>query len=506
MTVTMQYTSFGTERKGRRQTLVALMVACLLFTAPTRGQQEPRVDVPAWVADAVFYQIFPERFANGDTANDPPGVQPWGGRPENHNFFGGDLAGITAKLDHLRDLGVTALYLNPIFVSPSNHKYNTTDYLRIDPSFGDDAAFRALVDACHVRGIRIILDGVFNHTSVDFFAFADVRANGAASAYTGWYTFHGFPVGPPQRPNYDCWWGYGSMPRLSTGNPAVRSYIADVTRKWMGFGIDGWRLDVANEVPHEFWIWWRPLVRSLNPDAYILAEIWTNAAPWLQGDQFDATMNYRFRTAVLDFFAARTASVSTLDSALAAHRAEYPAEVNFALLNLLGSHDTERLLTACKGDVRSVRQALVFQMTYPGAPMVYYGDEIGMAGEKDPGCRGTMVWEPAGQDTAMLSFVRRLIGLRRADPVWSRGAFARVLTDDDARLYVYERTLNGTRGVVVINDGAEAAAVSLRFSADVGRTVRRIWPDGETLTPGADGTAPVTVEPRSASIYLEESE
>ena len=345
----------------------------LLMLVTTAGQlesQEPIAQehknrfVPLWLKDAVFYQIFPERFANGDSSNDPPGTQPWGGQPTPKNFFGGDLKGIIEHLDYISSLGVNALYLNPIFQSGSNHKYTTDDYLRIDTAFGDEATFKKLVDECHGRGIRVILDGVFNHTGTSFFAFKDLKENGASSKYTGWYNVYSFPVGPPNKPNYEAWWGYGDLPKLMTSNPEVRSYLLQATEHWMNLGIDGWRLDVPNEIPHPFWIEWRKLVKSINPDAYIVGEIWDDARPWLQGDQFDGVMNYRFRAACLDFFATGKANAVQFAKTLAELQAMYPGEVSEGLQNLLGSHDTERLLTLFHGDKETMKLAWLFQMTY----------------------------------------------------------------------------------------------------------------------------------------------
>lgn len=484
------------------QTIAVLVLVAGLGPIPAHAQ--PRV--PAWVGDAVFYQIFPERFANGDPANDPHNVEPWGGLPRNDNFFGGDLAGIIKHLNHLQDLGITAVYLNPIFASPSNHKYNTTDYMRIDPSFGDDALFRALVDECHARGIRVILDGVFNHTSVDFFAFADLRKRGERSVYRSWYNVASFPIAPPQTPNYECWWGYGTLPKLMTSDPSVRSYIYGVTRKWMSFGIDGWRLDVANEIPHDFWKAWRAVVKSINPDAYICAEIWDNAAAWLNGNEFDATMNYRFRTAVLNGLVSRSTTLAAMDSTLTAQRADYSPGVNHALLNLLGSHDTERVLTMAGGDTAAVRQAMLLQFTYPGAPMVYYGDEFGMMGGKDPGCRGTMVWDRDGQDSTMFRYVRSVIALRRSHPVWSRGNIQTLLVDDARRVYAYERTGMGVRGVVVMNDGSEPATVRIPSSKEQGMTCSEVWPAPGVPCPASEGCLDITVPARSGRVFLEVKE
>jgi cyclomaltodextrinase len=448
-----------------------------MLLQPASGQSpspgEPHV--PGWVRDAVFYQIFPERFANGDTSNDPPGTEPWGGTPTSRNYFGGDLRGIIQRLDYISQLGVNAVYLNPIFTSPTNHKYQTTDYMTIDPHFGDAGVFREFIDACHARGIRVILDGVFNHSGVQFFAFDDVKRNGAASPYRNWYTVHGFPVGPPSRPNYECWWGHGHLPKLATDYPEVRAYLFDVTRHWMAAGIDGWRLDVPNEISHDFWISWRSLVKSINPEAYIVGEIWQDGSPWLHGDQFDAVMNYRFRDACLQFFAHDSISVMQFDSLLERQRNDYAPAVNFALQNLLGSHDTERFLTLCKGDTAALTLAWLFQMTYPGAPMIYYGDEIGMEGGRDPGCRKTMVWEASGQNAALLGLMKSLTTLRNEQPVLRHAPYERVLADNRNRTLVYARRTADTTALVFINRSARQRKIGIPRPAGEG-TLRQAWP------------------------------
>jgi glycosidase len=470
---------------------------------PSAAPAHPGSFVPEWVKSAVFYQIFPDRFANGDPANDPPKTEPWGKSPTSRNVFGGDLQGIIDNLEYLQKLGVNALYLNPIFEASSNHKYDTRDYMRVDPQFGDTLTLKRLVDACHLRGMRVILDGVFNHTGVQFFAFADVKEKGSLSIYKDWYSFNSFPVGPPSKPNYECWWGYGSLPRLKTDNPAVREYLFTVTRTWMALGIDGWRLDVPNEISHEFWRQWRTVVKSNNPEAYIVGEIWEDGSPWLQGDQFDAVMNYRFRNVCLEFFVQRTIGPAVFDDALARHRKDYADEVNFALLNLLGSHDTERFLTLCNGNTAVVKLAMLFQMTYPGAPVVYYGDEVGMSGGKDPGCRGTMVWEKNKQDTTLLKFVQDVIALRRAHNVWTHGTIRGVLRDEKQGVFGFLREISGVRALVLLNRNDATASVSLD-GALAGRW-RRIWPVETTVGEGAGTITSTVIPPVSGAVYLEEN-
>ncbi|HXG01294.1 MAG TPA: glycoside hydrolase family 13 protein [Bacteroidota bacterium] len=464
--------------------------------------RETAAFVPSWVREAIFYQIFPERFANGDPTNDPPGTQPWGAEPTTHNYFGGDLQGILQHLDYISALGVNCLYLNPIFWSSSNHKYHARDYLKIDPHFGDERVFKRLVDECHARGIRIILDAVFNHTGVDFFAFEDVRKNGRTSRYVNWFNIYSFPVSSPRKPNYECWWNLGDLPKLMTHHPEVRRYLFGVTEHWMQFGIDGWRLDVPNEISHSFWIEWRKLVKRLNPEAYIVGEIWDDGSPWLQGDQFDGVMNYRFRKACVEFFARRTTKASEFDRSLAVTRSLYPEQVNYTVQNLLGSHDTERFLTLCNGNKAAMKLAWLFQMTYLGAPMVYYGDEVGMTGGKDPGCRGTMIWDDDKQDRDLLNTMRYFISLRNSYSVFRGGTFEACLVDDARNLYGYwRRTPDGRLGaLVVLNNSPQPQRVDL--SAIEGfRSFRckQVWPlDGVggpvTELPGLSGAVFVGLE------------
>ncbi|MEW6651206.1 MAG: alpha-amylase family glycosyl hydrolase, partial [Chloroflexota bacterium] len=229
------------------------------------------MQIPDWVKDAVFYQIFPDRFANGDLTNDPPNVQPWGEIPDAFHFQGGDLAGIEQRLDYLQDLGINALYLNPIFLSPSTHRYNTVDYYCIDPKLGSRQDFRRLLRRAHRKGMRIILDGVFNHCGRGFFAFNDLLENGSNSPYQDWFHIKKFPLhayGPGKSSRYEAWWGYKSLPKFNTHAPAVRRYILDVARHWIDEGIDGWRLDVPNEIDDDtFWAEFRYAVKKGNPQA-----------------------------------------------------------------------------------------------------------------------------------------------------------------------------------------------------------------------------------------------
>ena len=409
--------------------------------------------VPYWVPDAVFYQIFPDRFANGDPKNDPPNVAPWGSQPTIWNFMGGDLRGILQHLDYLLDLGVTALYLNPIFQATSNHRYNTTDYYRIDPKLGTLADFQALLHACHANGVRVILDGVFNHTGRGFFAFNDILENGEHSPYKDWYHIRRFPVrayGEGQATDYEAWWGFRSLPKLNTDNPAVRQYIFDVARYWTQQGIDGWRLDVPNEIDDDaFWQAFREVVKTVNPDAYLVGEIWTADPRWVQ--HFDGLMHYPFREAVLAFVQGKQPA-DAFGQQLEALAALYGDQAT-AMYVPLGSHDTERLATVL-GSPDKVRLALGLQFAYLGAPAIYYGDEIGLEGGKDPDNRRAFPWEPSTWDQTLRQWVQTLIAIRKKTPALRRGRFQLLKAKPEQHWLAFARRLGAAQVVVAANASA----------------------------------------------------
>ncbi|WP_029214812.1 glycoside hydrolase family 13 protein [Kallotenue papyrolyticum] len=420
----------------------------------------PAEIAPAWVKDAVFYQIFPERFANGDPSNDPENVQPWGTPPTIHNFMGGDLQGVIDHLDYLEALGVTAIYFNPIFQASSNHKYNTYDYFRIDPHFGDLETFRRLRDACHRRGIRVILDGVFNHCGRGFYAFHDVLENGPHSPYRRWFHIERFPLYPydeSQPANYRAWWNIRSLPQFNIWHAPVRAYLLSVARYWLEQGIDGWRLDVPNEIAdHEFWREFRRVVKRVNPEAYIVGEIWQDGTPWLDGTQFDGVMNYLLREICVDFFARDAMRADHFGQRIDALLRLYGPTITPGLLNLLGSHDTPRFVTLAGGDVARLKLALLFLCTYPGAPMIYYGDEIGLSGEGDPHCRACFPWDAARWNHDLLDWTRRCIALRREHAVLRHGAYLPLLADRSTNLYAFARRDHTSLAIVVLNNNAHA--------------------------------------------------
>lgn len=407
--------------------------------------------VPQWAKGAVAYQIFPERFFNGDTSNDPEEASLWDGIPTRENFFGGDIKGITDKLDYLSSLGIDILYLNPVFLSPSNHKYDTADYYRIDPSFGTMEDLKKLTQQCHKRGMRVILDGVFNHCGFLFAPFQDVLENGEASKYKDWFYIDGYPV-RTDPPNYECVGYYKWMPKIRFACREARDFFLGVGAFWIREAdIDGWRLDVADETDFTFWQEFRRAVKAVKKDALLIAETWKDGRDLLRGDEMDSVMNYLFRDAAVDFFARQSISADEFDTRIQRMLSSYPKGVYPALYNLIGSHDTERFLTLCGGDKRRLKLAAAFQMTFPGMPAIYYGDEIGMDGGNDPDCRKAMNWEDP--DAEMQCCYKELIALRKSERCLREGDFCAVYCGEGC--YAFARRFGGETVYVAINNSNE---------------------------------------------------
>ncbi len=427
-----------------------------------RPEQAAPLVPPAWVERTVFYQIFPDRFANGDPGNDPATVEPWDAQPKWFTFLGGDLAGVLQKTGYLERLGIRAVYLNPIFVSPSAHGYETTDYLRIEPRFGTNELFVRLTRDLRAKGVRTVLDGVFNHTSVDFFAFRDLRENGERSRYRSWYTPHSFPIRVQDPPNYHAWFNFPSMPKLNHADPEVRAYLLGVPSFWMSRAdVAGWRLDVADEVPDDFWRDFRRTVKSIDPEAWIVGEVWGDGKRWLGGDQWDSVMNYRFRDVAVRFLAQRSEPAERAWSRLEALYWRYGPTVSRNLLNLLSSHDTPRFLTLCRGDRSLAKLGATLLLTWVGAPCVYYGDELGMEGGPDPDNRRGMRWDLARDDNDLLACHRSLIAARNASPALQSGDPVLLLARGD--LLAFARVLDDDLAVVALNRGDRPADLRLRI-------------------------------------------
>jgi cyclomaltodextrinase len=438
------------------------------------------VETPDWVRDAVFYQIFPDRFARSSRVRKPSNLEPWDSPPTANGFKGGDLLGIAERLDYLQDLGISAILLNPVFQSAANHRYHTHDYYTVDPILGGNRALRELLDEAHVRGMRVVLDGVFNHASRGFFQFSHIAENGPASPYVDWFIVNNHPLRPYHAPQgqhgYAAWWNMPALPKLNVATPAVRDFLWDVACHWIEFGADGWRLDVPADIDDDsFWREFRRRVKDVNPDAYIVGEIWHDAQRWLQGDQFDAVMNYLLTRACLGFFAGASLLqaeaahcgynwIEPLDAQSFAAEVQrlldlYARPVNEVQLNLLGSHDTPRFKTLARGDSSAYHLALLFLTTVPGAPCLYYGDEIGLLGKHDPDCRAAFPWDEGLWDRELCEYVRKCITLRRAKAALRRGDFRWLLIGD--QVLSYARRFEDQTMIVLLNNDSRPATIDL---------------------------------------------
>ena len=520
-------------------------------------------DTPDWAKRAVWYQIFPERFCNGEPSNDPPRTVPWthhwhkpydGSKAEDPNRrfkeqgtfyqfiydrrYGGDLQGVRKQLPYLRDLGITAIYFNPIFYAASLHKYDAADYRHIDDAFGvagsldringettdpktwqwseSDKLFLEFLDEAHRMGFKVILDGVFNHVGREFWAFQDVLKNGKKSPYADW-----FDITSWEPFHYKAWdRDDGSLPRLKHDDALglcepVRQHLFAVTRRWMdpngdgdpSDGIDGWRLDVASDINANFWRDWRKLVKSINPDAYIVAELWEESKAWLDGETFDAVMNYPFARACQRFFVNNKNRIksSEFERQLREVLGWYAPQVSYVLQNLFDSHDTDRVASMLMNPDLEYDQAnrvqdngpryieskptsecyqrqkllATMQLMYLGAPMIYYGDEVGMFGADDPSCRKPMLWpelmpydSPDDRiEKEVLEHYRRLIAIRNTYPALQLGTFETLACKDDLGVFAFARSLNGKTVAVVINNSSQSHRLD----------VPSPWPDGATI-------------------------
>lgn len=568
-----------------------LLILIMSYAFATQAYTQD-VQVPEWAKTVVWYQIFPERFNNGDTSNDPTiadikgcwphndsaafaitpwtadwyALQPWekeNGQDIWYNLqrrrYGGDLQGIIDKLDYIDSLGIGAIYLNPVFVAPSLHKYDAAMYHHIEPTLGPDPEgdkrmiakedpsdpttwqwtsadklALQLIDACHSRGIKVIFDGVFNHMGRNSFAFQDVVKNQALSKYKDWFTIYSWDdttAGTTFK--YQGWFGVPDLPEIREDSNGIvdgpKQYIYACTQRWMApdgnvtNGIDGWRLDVAFCVDHDFWKDWRRWVKSINPEAYLTAEVIDKqevVAPYVQGDEFDAVMNYGFAVIASEFFINRKSkiSVTAFDSLLRELREAYPEQVSYVMQNLYDSHDTQRFTSFLhnpdvarfrtwgdyfnatkatnsaydtgKPDAEAIkRQQLMalFQYTYIGAPMLYYGDEVGMWGANDPDCRKPMVWaektyqpevtkwdqtyrakpDMVAVNTELLQWYRRLGKIRNTIPALQTGKMNTIITDNKKQLYMFTRYTESSRAIVAINNSDKKQKVSFKAEKNI---------------------------------------
>ena len=453
-------------------------------------RREEICEEPKWFREAIVYNIFPDSFATGKTYIS--------GKPTEAAFegnvvrgkLGGCLKGITENVDYLKNLGVNAIYINPIFAAGEYHKYDLLDYFHIDPCFGTNDDFKELVDTFHANGIRVIIDGVFNHCGWHFPAFEDVVQKGEASGKKEWFYGLQFPVirpeDPEEYPNYECFGYERMMPKLDTANPEVADFICKVGRYWVEeFHTDGWRLDVASEINDALWRRFYREVKEVNPEAILIGEVWETANHWLDGTIFDSTMNYDFRKHCKRFFGEESISSAAFDSRVTNMRMRYREQTVFAQLNLLDSHDVSRFYSLCNEHEWQYRLALIFQMTFPGMPSVFYGDELGITGIEEADYRQAMPWKQACKAKAteekelreksfeqnspdsLFTFMRSLIQLRRKEELLRRGDFRTVYTQEKGGLYIYERYSATERIRVMINRNEEPMDVAA-FLAEPG--------------------------------------
>ena len=433
---------------------------------------------PDWVKNTVWYQIFPDRFANGNVHNDPKGKLAWNStEPTPTTLFGGDLEGVIEHLDYLVELGITGIYFTPIFKAHSNHKYDTIDYFEIDPQFGDKKTLKKLVTSCHDKGIKVMLDAVFNHCGKNFPPFQDVLQNGQNSSYKDW--FH-VSIKESGEILYETFSFERSMPKLNTQHPDVKKYLIEVGQYWIKeCHIDGWRLDVANEIDHQFWIEFRQAIKSINKDVYLVGEVWHDAMPWLEGDMFDAVMNYPLSNLLHRFFAFDDLNAKQFSDELQRYLHQYPQPVYPFSFNMVGSHDTPRILNLARMNKQRVKLLSIFQFSFYGSPSIYYGDEIGLSGEQDPGCRGCMVWHEDQQDSDMLSFMKKLIKLRNSYPVLANdGAFSILMADESTNVLCYQRENNKQLVLIIINLSSQIQTLPLPVKLK-DRTIHDLWNEEE---------------------------
>ena len=425
--------------------------------------------VPDWANDAVVYNIFPDSFASSKCAVTGVGSEKRLGCALSRSRLGGTINGIRSNLDYIASLGVNCLYLNPVFAAGQYHKYDTIDYLHIDPCFGTDEDFRALVDESHVRGIRVILDGVFNHCGAQFFAFRDVLEKQGQSRYAGWFYRLQFPVRYPdagEKPNYECFCYERLMPKLDTANPEVRDYLCGVGEHWLReYGTDGWRLDVADEVDDAFWREFRRRCKAVKSDALLIGEVWGDARHWLGGDMLDSAMNYDFRNHCRHFFAEGNIDARTFAGRCADMLMRCKRQTASVQLNILDSHDTGRFLSLCGGDTRRLKLAVLFMCCFVGMPCIFYGDELGVEGQDELDYRRAMPWQDGDLD--MLRFYREVIALRRAHPALRHGELRFLRAEPGEYVLVFERKTGVERLVITIN-ASDKHNLLPPFSWDIG--------------------------------------
>lgn len=426
--------------------------------------EEDLYEEEKWLQESIIYQIFPDRFCNGDNSKNIEGTLSWGkGKVNTKSMYGGDLRGVIEKLSYLKELGVNLIYLTPVFKSTTNHKYNTKDYFDIDPQFGTINEARELVEKAHNNGIKIIFDAVFNHSGSDFFAFKDLIKNQQQSKYKEWYFIDSWPVSQAKDKYYTFANGCENMPKLNTNNEEVKEYLLSVGEYWIKeIGIDGWRLDVCDEVGHKFWRAFRKRIKKANKNTIIIGEIMHEANSFLKGDQLDGIMNYPFKNAIIDFFGKNIINAREFLDIMAENRVLYMDSIIRQMWNLIGSHDTKRIYNECEGNINKIKLAIAYQFLYIGVPYIYYGDEIGLDGEDDPDNRKCMIWDEENQNKDLLNFYKMMIKLRKANKELIYGDFEEIYCKND--LLAFKRVLKDTNILVLFNNSDKDEAIELNLN------------------------------------------
>jgi glycosidase len=463
-----------------------------------------------WTKGMIIYQIFPDRFANGDTTIDQvsqgvyghePLYKQWGELPEHpplgRDFFGGDLRGVIDKLDYISDLGVDCIYFTPIFQSPTNHRYDAIDYFKIDPMLGTEMDFDELLEKAHGRGLKVVLDAVFNHCSSDSIYFDIVGRYGQGavgskhSPYYRWFDFTNWPT------EYRGWYGLGFMPEF-VECPEVEEFFVGpegVTAYWLERGIDGWRCDVAFDNSDEFWRRFRKRIDTIRPGAYTIAELWIYATHYMLGDTFNGTMNYRLGWALRGFCLTDSLTPSELDDRLMVLQRDTPGPALHSQMNILDSHDTNRILTVANGDRQRVRQIAAFHLAFPGAPMIYYGSETALEGADAEDGRRCMPWDTL--DEEMLACYKHIISIQKSSNALRLGDYETVLLDDERRLYGFVRRYGDEVAFALFNGSDQAADVQVPLREDDPQLWREMIAGSDLTVSG--GTLKARLEPRGSA-------
>lgn len=425
-------------------------------------------DIPAWPEwpkQQVVYQIFPDRFNRSGKEN--MAKSKWGTLPESNSIYGGNLQGIIDKLDYLENLGITSIYLTPIFKSPSNHKYNIDDYYQIDPNFGNLKVAKKLVAEAHKRNIKIILDAVFNHSGSGFFAFQDLLQNGRNSKYLNWYYPESLPLSLNEI-NYKTFANnVKQMPRLNMNNQETQDYFLEVAKYWtQELNLDGWRLDVADEVSSDFWYKFRKTLKEIKPDIFIIGEVWYRANKWLEGDQFDSVMNYDLQKDIFSLIIDQAITADVFSKRIQNNFKNYKTEIPNQLLNLLDTHDTPKISWYFKNLKQSEKEKKIklistLQFLLPGIPMVYYGTEIGLTGGDDPDCRRTMIWNPQNQNTDLLMHYKKLIKYYKDQLIFQNGKYKEIYSDAVKNILVFALETNENKKIIIANFSEQKQILNL---------------------------------------------